>query len=78
MGGSSSKLNQLGYKEDTRLQIKFEDDCYLVGISGRRTIEDVAIKAVQMYKKTTGKDVSVTGLKVCVVSTAIGFLIRTI
>ena len=50
--------------EYSRLRIKFEEDNILmVQISARSTVHDATIQAVQMYNQTTGKDVSVRGLK---------------
>ena len=54
MGGQNSKL-----------RVKFDEgNTVVVLISPKRTVHDATIKAVQKYKKSTGKDVSVSGLKV--------------
>ena len=51
--------------EKSKLQVKFDEDkILLVQISSRSTIHDATVRAVQMYKKTLGKDISVRGLKV--------------
>ena len=59
MGTSTSKYSKL-----KRLKIKFEEDTQLVRMSPNSTIQDVAVQAVRTYKNTTGKDVSIIGLKV--------------
>ena len=51
--------------EKSKLQVKFDEDkILLVQISSRSTIHGATVRAVQMYKKTFGKDISVRGLKV--------------
>ena len=51
--------------EESKLQVRFEEDkILLVRISARSSIHSATVQAVQMYKKTFGKDVSVRGLKV--------------
>lgn len=53
--------------ETSKLRVKFEEDninyIMLVQMPARGTLYDATIQAVQMYKQTTGKDVSVCGLK---------------
>ena len=74
MGTSASKDSKL-----KRLKIKFEEDTQLVRMSPKSTIQDVAVQAVRTYKNTTGKDVSIIGLKVShQILTVISKIIRTL
>ena len=51
--------------EESKLQVRFDEDkILLVQISAGSSIHSATVGAVQMYKKTFGKDVSVRGLKV--------------
>ena len=51
--------------EESKLQVRFDEDkILLVRISSRSSIHDATVRAVQMYKNTFGKDISVRGLKV--------------
>ena len=51
--------------EKSKLQVKFDEDkILLVQISSGSSIHSATVRAVQMYKKTFGKDISVRGLKV--------------
>ena len=51
--------------EESKLQVKFDEDkILLVQISAKCSIHGATVQAVQMYKNTFGKDISVGGLKV--------------
>ena len=50
--------------EESKLQVKFDEDkILLIQIAGRSSIHAATCMAVQMYKNTFDKDVSVRGLK---------------